>query len=127
MANKGGRLKKKKYDDGQRELLDALWAAKGGPAAIAHLLDVSTQLPVNWRNRGGVPLVYCMQLAAKLKIPPWGLNYLRLKRFDAKNECPPWEVVVRSYGFSKTVVDKILRFTKPGSSKSSGVAQKIGV
>lgn len=127
MANKGGRLEKNKYTDGQRALLDALWAAKGGPAAIAHLLDVGRQLPVNWRNRGGVPLLYCMQLAAKLKVTPWGLNYLKLKKFDAKKECPPWEVVVRSYGFSKTVVDKILKFTKPGAVNYTGVELKTGV
>lgn len=110
---RGGRMKKKKATEGAVALLDAIWKKKGGPAAIAHLLNIAPQIPVNWRNRGGVPLIYCMQLATKLNVIPWGLNYVKLRLFDAKNKCPPWEVVVKGYGLPTETVEQILKLPPP--------------
>lgn len=109
----GGSRRKSRILDGQRELLGAIWKLKGGVGAVANLLDQHIQAPVNWRNRGGVPLNMCLFVSEKLRIPIWGLNYRELLKFYGVAKAPAWPLVVKSYGLEGAVVDHIMSFSSP--------------
>lgn len=103
---------KKVLDTGQKALLDAIWSLKGGPRAVAQVLGAEAQTPINWRNRQGVPLMVCLEVAEKLDIPFWGLNYRKFLKVYGK-KTPEWPSVVKSYGLSKGLVDMILSLKPP--------------
>lgn len=109
----GGSRKKSKSQDAQRNLLDAIWKLKGGVRSVANILDEHIQSPINWRNRGGVPLIMCLQVSEKLKIPIWGLNYTELQQFYGSTKAPTWELVVKSYGLEMSEVSRILTMAPP--------------
>lgn len=108
----GGKRRKLKHRDGQKLLLDAIWRKLGGPAAVAKKLGVHAQAPINWRNRGGVPLVDCMRVASLLGIPEYGLNYSELYKFY-RTEIVSWEEAVKQYQLDKLTENKILSFRTP--------------
>lgn len=109
----GGARKKAKINEAQKALLFAIWKSKGGVGAVANLLDVNIQAPVNWRNRGGVPLLLCLRIAEKLQIPVWGLNYKELTKFYGKSKAPEWSLVVKSYKLEEAEIAHILSLTPP--------------
>jgi hypothetical protein len=87
-----GETRHKKKLSKQGLLLDYIWRAFGGNNAVARLLGVHKQTPINWRDRGGVPLRMVWRVAAKLKVSPEALN------FKAVSSCHPlsyysWEDV----------------------------------
>lgn len=109
----GGVRKRIEAATGQQALLAAIWKLKGGVARIARMLGISVQGPINWRNRGGVPLVKCKEVAAKLKISEWGLNYTDMRHFFGDTKVPNWETVVKNYGLPVSVIDSILKLPRP--------------
>lgn len=106
-------MRKKVIDTGQKALLDAIWQLKGGPKVVAGLLGTKPQTPINWRDREEVPLLSVLEIAEKLQLPFWGLNYKKLSKVYGSSKTPAWPIVVKSYGFPKTIVDRILSLQPP--------------
>ena len=115
---KGGKQTKNKKLNAQQALLDAIWHEQGGNVRVARKLGVHIQTPINWRNRGGVPLALCPRVAAVLGVYVWGLNYKDMVKFyegDPKRvkEIPSWITVIKAYGLRPEVVRYIHSLESP--------------
>lgn len=108
----GGKRRKIKHREGQKALLDAIWTKCGGASAVAKVLGIHSQAPINWRNRGGVPLVDCKRVASALNIPVFGLNYEELSKFYDK-DIPLWDDVIKKYMLPPMVENRILSLKDP--------------
>ena len=108
---RGGAKFKKVPENGQVALLEAVWNMLGGPKAVADKLGVHRQSPVNWRNRGKVPVKYAHVLASMFSLPVWGFNYCDCVFMHSN--APKWEEVVKDYGLPKGLVQDILRRGRP--------------
>lgn len=94
LDTRGGKRPKKEAVSGQAKLLDLIWELTGGAAAVATKINVHRQLPVNWRNRGKVPLELVGRLSRALKLPPEAFNYEEV--IDFKGEGLTWEQTVKA-------------------------------
>lgn len=107
---RGGKRDKTVVRSAQYMLLDAIWKKFLGPSAVAEILGVGVQTPLNWRIRGAVPLEEVISVANKLGIKPHGLNYEGCRLIaDPNKKYPSWEEVVGYYGLEKRVVRAILK------------------
>ena len=109
----GGIRKKQAVTKGTVALLNEIWRIKGGIAKVARDLEVIRQAPINWRNRGKVPLMSCKHIAFSLKIPIWGLNYEDLVYFYCDKVPPSWPETVKMYGLDSNTVKYILSLEHP--------------
>lgn len=113
---RGGKQVKNRELTSQQALLDMIWKHFGGPTKVAKMLGKHRQVCISWKNRGKVPLIECTEVAEKLIIPTWGLNYEELIRFHSpigRLQVPAWKDVVKSYEFTPSVTKYILSLPHP--------------
>lgn len=104
--------KAKRLTKGNALLLKYLWEQLGGVSKVAEMAGTTPQLIVQWRNRGEVPPRRCGEIAEKLSVPIWGLNYFHFW-MTFRDEMPSWEKCVKSYDFTPEQQQHIFRGTPP--------------
>lgn len=73
--NRGGARYQKTLKTGQSRLINAIWDMCGGIKDVSEILKVPYQNPINWRNRGFVPLELVGMVSRRLAVSPEALNF----------------------------------------------------
>lgn len=110
---KVSKRKKPVLTQARQVLLSAIWDANGGITKVAQKLGVVKQEPVNWRQRGEVPLKHCVRFSKELNCSPFALNYIDMSTLFGKEKTPEWKDVVRSAGLDSYIVSEILSLPAP--------------
>lgn len=110
---KGGNHPKKKPKDGQEAFLEVLWMIHGGPAKVSRLIGCSKQQVLNWKNRGGIPLIWCTKVAKITNVHICSLNYIDMLKFCDYKGIPSWKEVIESCKLAPIHIKYILSFKEP--------------
>lgn len=91
----GGAREPIKIESSQGRFLHILWRLYGGATEVSRLIGTRPQLPVNWKNRGRVPLQYVGKVSRVLGVPPELLNYEQVVAFKGKGVS--WKKLVKEF------------------------------
>lgn len=107
----GGARKPIKIESSQGRFLHVLWKLYGGATEVGRLLNISPQLPVNWKVRGRVPLQYIGKVSRGLQVLPELLNYEQVVAFKGKG-CN-WKKLVRDFKLEEKAQSYVFSGKKP--------------
>ena len=123
IAVKRSSFRSKKITNSQMMLIDFVYKQFGGVKRVSVLTCMRMQRLVNWRLRGGVPLMHCGTVARRLNLDPnktinvirealnWEDHY-RLFGYGSD-----WEELVKAFKFPKEIERKILKAKHPKRPK----------
>lgn len=101
-----------KLPTGQHVLLNELWNKHGGLRRAAKKIGIPEYQLNVWRHRGGVPMKHIRLVGLKLGVSLAALNYADMFAITGPNTIT-WENAVKSCGFSKELIKKILKNKPP--------------
>lgn len=99
----------------QARLLQVIWHLNGGPHAVADIIGIARQLPINWRVRGRVPLKMVGLVSRKLGVPPAVLNIEDVIRYTGKVFI--WKSQVDKLGLSRQDYHYVMNARMPKKAK----------
>ena len=100
-----------KVSSGQFIALTELINLHGGPAAMAKLLDEERYNVANWRDAGKIPLHKVGEVARKLEVSIYLLNFEDVAELNGV--APKWKEIVNAVGFSKRALAAIMEAESP--------------